>query len=711
MENDGNNLSITNNNGNTPTRPPLPPSRHSNPTIPINQTVARVSQTDARALARRTSSALSIASSMGDAGPDPQRRTLSADSSLSEYSVISDDSNDSNELMTIALLNHGSISNQSLSSSIISRIGDQKFYEWRETYSSWKKFDEYRKQKLFTDVDLIVEGHTFSCHKAVLCASCLYFEALFSGKWKNGSGDGGKIAIPGISAEVMEILIGYIYTKDVQVTQKNVEFLLPAADQFGILGVTKRCCEILRANICAENCIGIRQFALWNNQRHLVEYAMSYILSHIDKVSDDSQEFLEIESDLLFQFLASDELNVKSEENAFEILIKWVEHKKDERKKVLLNVLKTVRMGLMDPDYFMTKVKSHELVKENPELRPIIKDAMKALYDLSSNSQTRLVGSNVTSPYIRPRLPHEILFAVGGWSGGSPTNCIETYDCRAETWVNLSQWYGINEERPRAYHGLVFYKKQFYIIGGFDGQNYFNSVRKFDLVNLKCSEEAPMKHRRCYVSCTILGNKIYALGGMDGQRRLGNAECYDISKKEWTLLPEMTEKRSDADASAMNERVYIAGGFNGNECLNSVEFFSHQVNQWTRITPMKSKRSGVSLITLDCKLYAVGGFDGTNRLRSVEYYCPVLNTWQQVANMINPRSNFGIEVLDGQIIAVGGFNGFQTTFNVEAYDATTDDWYELRDMHVFRSALSCCVIKDIPMKHMKDFAAPRDDLV
>ena len=65
-----------------------------------------------------------------------------------------------------------------------------------------------------------------------------------------------------------------------------------------------------------------------------------------------------------------------------------------------------------------------------------------------------------------------------------------------------------------------------------------------------------MKHRRCYVSCTILGNKIYALGGMDGQRRLGNAECYDISKKEWTLLPEMTEKRSDADASAMNERVY-----------------------------------------------------------------------------------------------------------------------------------------------------------
>merc|ERR1719237_483263 len=123
---------------------------------------------------------------------------------------------------------------------------------------------------------------------------------------------------------------------------------------------------------------------------------------------------------------------------------------------------------------------------------------------------------------------------------------------------------------------------------------------------------------------------------------------------------------------------------------------------------MKSKRSGVSLITLDTSIYAVGGFDGTNRLRSVEFYSPISNTWQTVANMINPRSNFGVEVLGGNIIAVGGFNGFQTSFNVEAYDATNDEWYEIRDMHIFRSALACCVVKDFPTKNMKAFAAPRD---
>lgn len=32
----------------------------------------------------------------------------------------------------------------------------------------------------------------------------------------------------------------------------------------------------------------------------------------------------------------------------------------------------------------------------------------------------------------------QILLAIGGWSGGTPTNAIEAYDPRAETWVNIS---------------------------------------------------------------------------------------------------------------------------------------------------------------------------------------------------------------------------------------------------------------------------------
>ena len=43
----------------------------------------------------------------------------------------------------------------------------------------------------------------------------------------------------------------------------------------------------------------------------------------------------------------------------------------------------------------------------------------------------------------------QILLAIGGWSGGSPTNAIEAFDPRAEVWLNAStlpgqQWLLLN---------------------------------------------------------------------------------------------------------------------------------------------------------------------------------------------------------------------------------------------------------------------------
>lgn len=58
---------------------------------------------------------------------------------------------------------------------------------------------------------------------------------------------------------------------------------------------------------------------------------------------------------------------------------------------------------------------------------------MKFLYDLDLSEDRDVDTSN---PLGRPRIPHELLFAIGGWSGGSPTNAMETYDTRADQWKN-----------------------------------------------------------------------------------------------------------------------------------------------------------------------------------------------------------------------------------------------------------------------------------
>ncbi len=71
-------------------------------------------------------------------------------------------------------------------------------------------------------------------------------------------------------------------------------------------------------------------------------------------------------------------------------------------------------------------------MRDNEACRPLVIETLKFLYDLDMDETKEL---DLSHPLARPRIPHDILFVIGGWSGGSPTNVIETYDTRADRWV------------------------------------------------------------------------------------------------------------------------------------------------------------------------------------------------------------------------------------------------------------------------------------
>ncbi|XP_046894805.1 kelch-like protein 10 [Hypomesus transpacificus] len=500
---------------------------------------------------------------------------------------------------------------------------------------------------------------------------------------------------------MMRLIVEYAYTRSVPVTAENVEQLLATADQFSVLGIVRACCEFLEAQLCLENCIGICKFAEFYSCPELKHRAYLFILHHFEEMVRSSEEFLELSLPQLCDIIEKDDLNVKQEDVVFEAILHWIGHASQQRKGFIPVLLPKVRMALMTADYFMNNVKNNPLVKDNDDCKPIIINALKAMYDLNMNGPSN---SDFRNPLTRPRLPYAILLAIGGWSGGSPTNAIEAYDARADRWVNVTK----EEESPRAYHGAAYLNGFVYCVGGFDSVDYFNSVRKFNPVTCTWHQVAPMHSRRCYVSVAVLGGCIYAMGGFDGYVRLNTAECYEPDTNQWTMIAPMHEQRSDASATTLHDKVYMCGGFNGNECLFTAECYSCSTNQWTLIAPMRSRRSGVGIIAYGKQVYAVGGFDGANRLRNAEAYNPMTNAWRTVPTMFNPRSNFGIEVVDDLLFVVGGFNGFTTTFNVECYDAKTDEWYDAHDMGVFRSALSCCVVHGLP--NVTHYAAPRDTL-
>ncbi len=51
--------------------------------------------------------------------------------------------------------------------------------------------------------------------------------------------------------------------------------------------------------------------------------------------------------------------------------------------------------------------------------------------------------TDIDCPFVRSRHSHEMIFAFGGWSGGSATSMLEAYDVRADKWTVIPTDQGI----------------------------------------------------------------------------------------------------------------------------------------------------------------------------------------------------------------------------------------------------------------------------
>ncbi|XP_040190742.1 kelch-like protein 10 [Rana temporaria] len=511
---------------------------------------------------------------------------------------------------------------------------------------------------------------------------------------------------------MMRLILLYAYTNAISINCENVEDLFMAADQFNILGLQWRCSDFLIDQLCPKNCVGIGRFSNHFHCHKLHEKTHAYILCHFHEITTTSEEFLELSLTEFEDLIEKDDLMVKREQVVFEAIIKWIEYHPTQRRQHITTLLPKVRMALINTRYLMNNVMTNIHVKDNKECMSIVTSVLKTKNDLNAN---RSSGSDFMNPLTRPRLPSAILLAVGGYSSSNPTNAMETYDCRVDRWVDITY----DMESPRAYHGTAYLNGYVYLVGGFNGVDFCNSVRRFDPVRKIWKQVSPMNHKRCYVSTAVLENRLYAMGGIDGYIRLESAECYDPETNQWDLIAPMNEIRSDAKATTLNGKIYICGGSNGEEYLFTAEVYNPTTDQWSMIAPMWNQRSGVGVIAYGDLIYAVcamipfypneievGGCNEDGRLSSAEAYNPANNSWTEISSMFSPRSNFGIEVLEDLLYVTGGFDGSRAISEAECYDRKTEEWYGVHNMNINRCALDCCILPGLP--NVREYAASRD---
>lgn len=554
------------------------------------------------------------------------------------------------------------------------------------THRAFDVMNGMRKQNLLCDVTLVADLVEVPAHKMVLSACSPYFYAMFT-SFEESKQD--RITLQGVDAQALQLLVQYVYSSEVQVTEDNVQVLLPAANLLQLTDVRDACCDFLQAQLHPTNCLGIRAFADLHGCLDLLALAESYIEQHFTEVVE-CEEFLSLSPQQVGKLISSDRLTVPSEEKVFECVVAWVHHDTESRQSHLAELMEHVRLPLLSQEYLVQRVEEEPLLKANLQCKDFLIEALK--YHLLKGEQKILFKTPRTKPRQPVGLP-KVMLVVGG-QAPKAIRSVECYDFKEERWYQVAE---MPTRRCRA--GLSMINGRVYAVGGFNGSLRVRTVDVYDATLDQWSSCASMEARRSTLGVAVLGNCIYAVGGFDGSTGLNSAEMYDSRTHEWRMIAPMSTRRSSVGVGVVNGLLYAVGGYDGasRQCLSSVECYNPETDSWSPVPDMSARRSGAGVGVLDGILYAVGGHDGPHVRKSVEAYSPETKTWTLVAEMVFCRRNAGVVALNGLLYVVGGDDGSSNLASVEVYNPKTDTWSMLpSSMSIGRSYAGVAII-DKPM--------------
>ena len=232
----------------------------------------------------------------------------------------------------------------------------------------------------FVDCVLKVKEQEFPCHRLVLAASSPYFKAMFLSNLEESKKR--VIELKDVEPGVMGLVLRYLYTSDINLTEQNVQDIFMVANMFQIPSIFSVCVTYLQGKLVLSNCLAIFRLGLLLDCPRLASDARDFICDRYQLIVRD-QDFHQLGPSELAAIITCDSLNVEKEEVVFESLMDWLSYDRQERLKDLPDLLHCVRFRLMPEDYFTTKVEGHKFIKPNTELKKqllLIKDAQRGIF-------------------------------------------------------------------------------------------------------------------------------------------------------------------------------------------------------------------------------------------------------------------------------------------------------------------------------------------
>ncbi|TWW70947.1 kelch-like protein 40b [Takifugu flavidus] len=529
-------------------------------------------------------------------------------------------------------------------------------------------YDLLENDKL-VDCVLKIKDKEFPCHRLVLCACSSYFRAIFLSDLEESKKK--EIVLEDVEPGVMGLILKYLYTSKINVTEHNVQDIFAVANMYQIPSIFTVCVSFLQKRLSLSNCLAVFRLGLMLDCPRLAVSARNYACERFQLISRD-EDFFQLLPSELAAILSNDNLSVETEETVFEALMSWVSRDTEQREKELPGLLDCVRLRLVTEDYLKEAVEKHKLIASNPELREklqlvrdahtgkmpdvkkskskegggaendgdkeeegllpgilndnlrfgmfvrdlilMVNDTGAVAYDPAGNdcflaSLSTQIPKNHNSLVTRENQ----IFVAGGLFYDEQNkedplcSYFLQYDPVTADWMAMPP-----VPSPRFLFGLAEAENSIFVVGGRelkDQEQTLDSVLVYDRQSFKWGESDPSPYP-VYGHSTVSHNDVvYVLGGKgDNKSCLKKVCAYDAKRFEWKELAPMTTARSLFGAVVHKDKIYVAAGVTDTGLTDSVEVYDIKSNKWSESTVFPQERSSVNLVSLADSLYAVGGF-------------------------------------------------------------------------------------------------------
>ncbi|KAI1241273.1 hypothetical protein IHE44_0009748 [Lamprotornis superbus] len=505
-----------------------------------------------------------------------------------------------------------------------------------------KELNQQRRAKEFTDLKIIVEGKEFEVHQNVLASCSLYFKDLIKRSPRDSSRSGEKLelAMSNLTADVLELLLEFVYTGSLIIDSANAKTLLEAASKFQFHTFCKVCVSFLEKQLTASNCLGILAMAEAMQCTELYNMAKAYALQIFPEVANQ-EEILNISKDDFISYMSNDSLNTKAEELVYETVIKWIKKDAAIRAQYAAELLAVVRLPFIHPSYLLNVVDNEELIKSSEACRDLVNEAKR--YHMLPHARQEM-----QTPRTRPRLSAgvaEVIVLVGGRQMiGMNQRGMESGVTLADVWCYMSlldNWNLVSRMTvPRCRHNSLVYDGKIYTIGGVGVAGNVDHVERYDTITNQWETIAPLPKAVHSAAATVCGGKIYVFGGVnEAGRAAGVLQSYIPQTNSWSFIESPMIDNKYAPAVTLNGFIFILGG----AYARATTIYDPEKGNIKAGPNMNHSRQFCSAVVLDGKIYATGGIVSSEgpALGNMEAYDPKTNTWTLLPNMPCPVFRHG----------------------------------------------------------------------